>query len=130
MMFAMALLVGAATGPAHFSASRPQGFSNVCRIEEEGELLGTTLWILPAVDGTRLLIQRYEGGPLTPALLSTRVEDGELVVYSDRSEPLYAVRRDGKGVRIRYLNGEQGSDGGNEERLPPVVKVGEFPHCK
>ncbi|WP_277872399.1 hypothetical protein [Xanthomonas sontii] len=43
MMFAMALLVGAATGPAHFSASRPQSFSSVCRIEEEGELLGTTL---------------------------------------------------------------------------------------
>ncbi|WP_440985290.1 hypothetical protein ACQHIH_20575 [Xanthomonas sontii] len=130
MMFAMALLVGAATGPAHFSASQPQSFSSVCRIEEEGELLGTTLWILPAVDGTRLLIQRYEGGPLTPSLFSTHAEDETLVVYSERNEPLYAVRRDGKGARITYLNGEQGRDGGNEERLPPVVTVGEFPDCK
>ncbi|MEL4891572.1 hypothetical protein PQU63_05935 [Xanthomonas protegens] len=130
MMVGLALLMSVTAGSAHFGESRLESFSNVCWSEDGGDLLGTTLWILPAVDGTRLLIQRYEGGPLTPALLSTRVEDGKLVVYSDRSEPLYAVRRDGKGVRIRYLDGEQGSDGGNEERLPPVVTVGEFPDCK
>ncbi|WP_420008563.1 hypothetical protein [Xanthomonas sacchari] len=130
MMVGLALLMSVAAGSAHFGASRPESFSNVCWSEDGGDLLGTTIWILPAVDGTRLLIQRYEGGPLTPALFSTHAEDEALVVYSERSEPLYAVRRDGKGARITYLNGEQGSDGGNEERLPPVVKVGEFPDCK
>lgn len=130
MMVGMALLMGAAAGSAHFGASRPESFSNVCWAEDAGDLVGTTIWVLPAVDGTRLLIQRYEGGPLAPALFSTHVEDEKLVVYSDRNEPLYAVRRDGKGARITYLDGEQGSDGGNEERLPPVAKMGEFPDCK
>ncbi|UYC12443.1 hypothetical protein [Xanthomonas sp. CFBP 8445] len=130
MMFVMALLMGAATGPAHFSASRPQSFSNVCRVEEEGELLGTMLWILPAVDGTRLLVQRYEAGPLAPRLLSARVEGDRIVAHSDHNEPLYAVRRDGKGARITYLDGEEGRDGGHEERLSPVLILGEFPNCK
>lgn len=130
MMVGLALLMSVAAGSAHFGASRPESFSNVCWSEDGGDLLGTTIWILPAVDGTRLLIQRYEGGPLTPALFSTRVEDETLVVYSERNEPLYSVRREGKGARITYLDGERGSDGGNKERLPPVVKVGEFPACK
>ncbi|WP_371184114.1 hypothetical protein [Xanthomonas sacchari] len=130
MMVGLALLMSVAAGSAHFGASRPESFSNVCWSEAGGDLLGTTIWILPAVDGTRLLIQRYEGGPLTPSLFSTHAEDETLVVYSDRNEPLYAVRRNGKGARITYLNGEQGRDGGHEERLPPVVKVGEFPDCK
>ncbi|MDS9993405.1 hypothetical protein PNQ69_11525 [Xanthomonas sp. A2111] len=129
-MVGLALLMSVAAGSAHFGASRPESFSNVCWSEDGGDLLGTTIWLLPAVDGTRLLIQRYEGGPLTPSLFSTHAEDGKLVVYSERNEPLYAVRRDGKGARITYLDGEQGSDGGNEERLSPVVTVGEFPDCK
>ncbi|MDQ1091383.1 hypothetical protein QE400_000796 [Xanthomonas sacchari] len=76
------------------------------------------------------MIQRYEGGPLTPALFSTHVEDEKLVVYSDRNEPLYTVRRDGKGALIVYLDGEEGRDGKNEENLARVVTLGEFPDCK
>ncbi|MET7143068.1 hypothetical protein M3U24_15785 [Xanthomonas sp. PPL135] len=130
MMVGVVLLMGVAAGSAHFGEARPESFSNVCWAEDAGDLVGTTIWILPAVDGTRLLIQRYEGGPLTPVLFSTHVENEKLVVYSDRNEPLYTVRRDGKGALIVYLDGDEGRDGKSEENLARVVTLGEFPDCK
>ncbi|MBN6104703.1 hypothetical protein JR064_21280 [Xanthomonas sp. CFBP 8703] len=132
MMMSVLLVIGALAGAqAPFHVSNTEEYSNVCSVED-GDVVGTTIRIVPAINGPHLSIQRYEGGPLAPNVFYPAVERDRLVVKSARNEVLYTIRRDGSDVLIKYLNGEAGRDGNStEERLSPTIQNGNaFPSCR
>jgi hypothetical protein len=95
-------------------------FSSVCRHGESGDLLGIEVSFIPDASGIWMLVQRYEGVPTRPTLLSIgRPNDNRISTKAKSVDGDFFVVDilPNDSLRIRYMNGQVSRTGSDSEML-------------
>lgn len=120
--FAVGLLVLSAPVASASAQPRDATYSSVCRHADSGDLLGLEVSFVSEADGGYALVQRYEGAAIAPVLMQVKQRGRDLVLVSGATDSI-VLRRDGKTLRLTYLDGQLSAAGSSSETLIPSLAV-------